>query len=373
MTSLRSKMRVAFRTDAAIEIGTGHVMRCLTLATALRERGATCVFLCRPHEGHLINFITGEGFQVFALPHHTKAALAASDPPHAAWLGVGWLEDARDSLAMLAEQPGGPADWLVVDHYALDARWESMLRPACDRLMVIDDLADRKHDCDLLLDNSLGREPRDYAGLLPQETTTLLGPKYALLRPEFSRLRTTSLARRAKPRLDHVLVTMGGVDKDNATAQVLDALDGSVLPDGAKITVVMGPHAPWLEEIRARAVAMHHPTEVLVEVRDMARLMADSDLAIGAGGTTTWERCALGLPAFTVVVAENQKAIANTLEEIGAAIAVTDVTDLAPALLNFFGREDLKASLLRMSETGARITDGNGAARVVEGLLLSDV
>jgi len=186
--------------------------------------------------------------------------------------------------------------------------------------MVIDDLADRPHDCDLLLDQSLGREAADYAGLLPPAATPLIGPGYALLRPEFARLRAASLARRERPVLRKLLVTMGGVDKDNATGRVLDALASCTLPDAVEITVVMGPQAPWLSEVRAQAAAMPVPTKVLVGVRDMAALMAESDLAIGGGGMTSIERCVLGLPTIIVIQAENQIRQAKDLERAGAAV-----------------------------------------------------
>lgn len=363
-------MQVAFRVDASIDIGTGHVMRCLTLAAALSERGATCIFLCRPHEGHLLDYIAGQGFRALALPQleATREDAQNDDPSHAVWLGTGWAEDARDSLAALADHTGGAAvDWLVVDHYALDARWERALRPACKRLMVIDDLADRPHDCDLLLDQSLGCEAADYAGLLPSAATTLLGPRYALLRPEFARLRAASLARRERPGLRKLLVTMGGVDKDNVTGKVLDALTGCALPDDVEITVVMGPQAPWLGQVRAQAAAMQLPTEVLVGVSDMARLMAESDLAIGAGGTTTWERCSLGLPSIIVATAANQAGIAEAMVAAGAALDPGPVSaagftqNLQVALT---AAED-PARLAALSEAVAGICDGDGIGRVL--------
>lgn len=362
----RAPMQIAFRTDASIEIGTGHVMRCLTLAAALRERGAECVFLCRRHPGHMLDHIAEQGHTALALPDRDGGAQAnrPEDPAHAAWLGTGWAEDAQDSLsALAAEGNGHPVDWLIVDHYALDVRWEAALRPACPRLMVIDDLADRRHDCDLLLDQSLGREAGDYAGLLPAAATTLLGPDYALLRPEFARMRAESLARRAKPTLERVLVTMGGVDKDDATSRVLDALDGAGLPVDVTITVVMGQHAPWLAEVRARAQRMRNPTEVLTGVRDMARLMAESDLAIGAGGATTWERCSLGVPAVQVALAANQREINEAIGASNAAIPC-DVSGITSAITDLLRDPFLSKRLAEMSRFAAQVTDGQGVERV---------
>lgn len=364
-------LRIAFRVDASIEIGTGHVMRCLTLATALAARGAECVFLCRPHEGHLMEAISGQGFRALTLPRSVTCDVTQDDEPfHAAWLGTGWAEDARDSLDALGDYHGDPAvDWLVVDHYALEDRWEKALRPACHRLMVIDDLADRPHDCDLLLDQCIGRETADYAGLLPPTATTLLGPRYALLRPEFARLRTASLDRRKRPVLKRLLVTMGGVDKDNATGRVLDALANCTLPEDVEITVVMGSQAPWLNQIRAQVAAMRFATEVRVEVRDMAALMAASDFAIGGAGTTAIERCILGLPTAMVIQARNQIELAYSLEKIGAAAIYDPDTDDAgrelSELIDKISRPDAYAA---MSQAASSISDGQGAQRTLQAL-----
>ena len=276
----------AFRVDASLDIGTGHVMRCLTLAASLRERGADCCFICRQHPGNLLDLIREQGFEVHVLPlelvNSKKMTLGKkARPAHAHWLCADGTTDANQTLNLLRKTP---VDWLIVDHYALDVHWESALRPICRHLMVIDDLADRPHDCDLLLDQNLGRTAADYTGLVPAHCTILAGTKYALLRPEFATLRPYSLARRSPPRLKHLLITMGGVDKYNITGQVLEALKACRLPDDLRITVVMGPHAPSLEQVLNQVGQMLWKTEVLVNVRDMAKLMAESDLAIGAVG-----------------------------------------------------------------------------------------
>ncbi|MFC6446766.1 UDP-2,4-diacetamido-2,4,6-trideoxy-beta-L-altropyranose hydrolase [Shinella zoogloeoides] len=362
----RQPKRIAFRTDASVEIGTGHVMRCLTLADALREDGAECLFLCRRHEGNLLELIAGRGYKAIALPR--PDALAAMDcdaPPHAHWLGTNWATDAQDSLEALA---GVSTDWMVVDHYALDRRWEQAVRPSYRRLLVIDDLADRPHDCDLLLDQSLGRRVEDYCDLLPPDAQTLIGPRYALLRPEFAALRAESLARREQSEFKHLLITMGGVDKDNATGAILDALGGCELPPDLRITVVMGPHAPFLAQVRAKAAAMPRPTRVLVGVHDMARLMTDADFAIGAAGSTSWERCCLGLPTIQLVLAENQKEVAAAFAELNAVIAIPTVPSLQkilPKLLKDPAFEQLRL----LSRYSSGICDGLGVLAVIEGML----
>lgn len=359
-------LRVAFRTDASIAMGTGHVMRCLTLADALNEMGAECQFLCRPHVGHLLPLIAERGHRVKALQELPQADFspATADPAHAAWLGTSWYQDALDCRRAL----DGVVDWLVLDHYALDRRWEQALRPLCRRLMVMDDLADRPHDCDLLLDPSLGRVPADYARWLPEGTVTLLGPQFALLRPEFALLRTESLTRRQVPELRQLLITMGGVDKDNASGLVLTALSACTLPPNLEITVVMGPHAPWLTEVCQQAATMSCPTRVLVGVANMARLMADSDLAIGAAGSTAWERCCLGLPSIQLVLAKNQELIAAALSNYGASITMRPET-IKTQMMRLLSQRKLSELLSRLSQSARVIADGTGTQKVIHGLM----
>ena len=219
-------MRAVFRADASLAIGTGHVMRCLTLAGALREQGVDCAFVCREHPGHLRDAVERLGFPVTML---SPAEGAAGPSPYAHWLGASQAQDARDTLqAMAGRQP----DWVVVDHYALDAQWESQVRAGCGRLLAIDDLADRPHDCDLLLDQNLGRSAQAYAQLCPADCRILAGPAYALLRPEFAAWRARSLERRRRPAVRRILVTMGGVDKDNASAVALQATEWRFRSEG---------------------------------------------------------------------------------------------------------------------------------------------
>lgn len=356
-------MKVAFRTDASIQIGTGHVMRCLTLADALAARGAGCQFICRAHEGNLIDFIRGKGYVTHALPV-PGAEVTTSNLAHARWLGATQAQDTEACAPILAAQA---PDWLIVDHYALDADWERALEPHYRQLMVIDDLADRPHACDLLLDQTFGRDAADYRALVPADCKLLCGSQYALLRPEFAALRTYSLQRRTRPALRELLITMGGVDKDNATAQVLQALRTCPLPADCQITVVMGATAPWLDEVFTQARDMPWPTRVRVGVSDMAQLMADSDLAIGASGATSWERCCLGLPTIMLVLAENQRKIAEELCETGAACLIDLSNQKNQPLIT---HEYLEPHLLgAMCAAAAAITDGFGAAQVTQTLI----
>lgn len=353
-------LRVVFRADASRQIGTGHVMRCLTLARRLRANGAQCRFVCREHEGHLVEFIRAEGFLVHPLVGTTRKA-PEGGLAHAAWLGVSQVEDARQTREALGEDI---PDWLVVDHYGLDARWEALI-PARAKL-VIDDLADRTHQCDLLLDQTLGRAAADYQDLVPPGCRVLAGSSYALLRPEFAEMREASLQRRAGAELRQILVTMGGVDQFNVTETVLDVLDACpALEPGCRISVVMGSTAQWLDAVRARAAVMRLPTEVAVGVSDMAARMAASDLAIGAAGSTSWERCCLGLPTAMVVLADNQVPSASALREAGAARLVggpADVGEQLPGVLAAFSNSEV---LRQAVQAASEVCDGQGVQRLV--------
>jgi UDP-2,4-diacetamido-2,4,6-trideoxy-beta-L-altropyranose hydrolase len=379
-------MQIAFRADSSLQIGSGHVMRCLTLADALRAAGAQCQFITRAHSGHLMEVIRQRGYSVNRLAAPVQQALAAiknistteqdsqaeqqQEPAHVDWLGSTWQTDAQETSVVLASlQP----DWLIVDHYALGQHWEAALKPHYKKLMVIDDLADRAHSCNVLLDQNLGRQRQDYAKLVSADCQILTGPTYALLRPEFSALRAYSLQRRqAQTGIGKLLITMGGVDQDNATSQVLQALKTCALPADCSITVVMGLTAPWLQNVKKVAAQMPWPTDVVVNVNDMAQRMADSDLAIGAAGSTSWERCCLGLPTLLVVLADNQSDIASSLELAGAAMALEltnhprFVAHLADAISHLVSNE---ASLIKLCMSAAGVTEGKGAHLVAYQLL----
>ena len=362
-------MKIAFRADASIQIGTGHVMRCLTLAEALKRQGHECLFICREHKGHLGVLIAAKGFSLHLLPagdeaDHKPAGLNWND--HATWLGVTWQQDAEQTRAILSNQT---VDWLVVDHYALDICWEQQIAEYAARIMVIDDLADREHQCDLLLDQTFGRSEADYRSLVPDNCELLCGSQYALLRPEFAELRPYSLQRRSQPALRQLLITMGGVDKDNVTGQVLDALRDSELPADCKIVVVMGATAPWLEAVKQQAATLPWQTEVKVGISNMAQLMADSDLAIGAAGATSWERCCLGLPTVMIVLADNQQQIATNLEKIKAAKTIAKSQHFGTFLPYMLAALVTQPSQLKhMSQAAADILDGHGAAAVIQHL-----
>lgn len=359
-------MNVAFRVDASSKIGTGHLMRCLTLADALKQRGANCRFVSRHLPDHLRSMLVAKGHE-FTHLDSLQNDMALDELAHARWLGISQAQDAADSIQALSDKVW---DWLIVDHYALDFRWESMLRQLARRILVIDDVADRRHDCDVLLDQNFYADMnRRYDGKVPSHCQLLLGPRYALLRDEFRQLREQVKPRTG--RVKRVLVFFGGVDADNHTARAIEVLASIGGHDG-HVDVVIGAQHPHREEVEAICAEQRFVCHV--QTSRMAELMALADVAIGAGGSATWERCCLGLPTLTLCVADNQgKQIADAASE-GLLYAPELEGELTPAI----GRHVsalLENGYLRqaISRNGMRTVDGRGVLRVIGNLGCSDI
>jgi UDP-2,4-diacetamido-2,4,6-trideoxy-beta-L-altropyranose hydrolase len=318
-------MNAVFRVDASVVLGTGHVVRCLTLANALRDRGVEASFVCRLHDGHACDLVTQAGFEVECLPLTARYGAAAGAVEEIVLLGASWQRDAEETFAAIG---GGEIsrDLLVVDHYAIDERWERIVRPLFRRVLVIDDLADRKHVCDLLLDQSLHDNPKArYSGLVDPTTRLFIGPRYALLRPEFEFITPTL----RNGGLRQILVYLGGTDPTNETTKILRALQ-SLEPVWLKATVVLGRNERNALAVRRTAAGMPN-VEVLSGTNEMARLMAAADLGIGTCGGAAWERCALGLPSLVVVNAENQRDDARILQQMGAIRHLGDASGTTTA------------------------------------------
>ena len=352
---------VAFRTDASRAIGSGHVMRCLALADALLDGGLETHFLCRAHAGHQGGLIVSRGHRLHLLPDAPADAAATG---HATWLGTDWRTDAAQSGEILEGlRPG----WLVVDHYALDARWESAQRAHADHILAIDDLADRDHDCDLLLDQNFHADGElRYKGRLPAPCRLLAGPRYALLRPEFSTARHSLRPRNGE--VKRILVCFGGGDAPNLSGRTLDAIASLKRPDIA-VDLVAGPLHPCRQALEA-ACAARPGTTFHAGTERMAELMAAADLAVGAGGGMNWERASLGLPSLVLALADNQRPGVQALAEAGLILGLAEgesagvddiVACLAAALLS-------PALLRGMSKRTAELVDGKGAERLARRL-----
>lgn len=329
---------IVFRPDASFSTGSGHVVRCLALAAALTRRGASCAFAVTEEALAAVPALASAG--------HRLLPLAAGD----------------DAAALASALPKG-TDWLVVDHYGLGAAYEARCRPWARRILAIDDLPRRLHGCDLLLDQTLNRHEESYRPWVPADCRVLTGTSHALLRPAFAARRAEALAGRRDP-VERILVCFGGGDPEGITEPIALAL-AEALP-GVTVDVVIGPHWPEAAAQAARLTA-HSRVVVHCDPPDMAGLMVAADLAVGAAGSMSWERCALGLPAVVVVAADNQEAIAQALAAAGAA----RVTAARPAAIVAAVAELVDDAVARaaMVERAAGICDGGGADRVAAAMV----
>ncbi|MFC1843863.1 UDP-2,4-diacetamido-2,4,6-trideoxy-beta-L-altropyranose hydrolase [Thermodesulfobacteriota bacterium] len=360
--------KIVIRADASIQIGSGHIMRCLTLANELKIHGAKVQFICRNFPGQMKDLIHQHSHQVTLLPPSAPGDKPESEnPAQINWLGVPLQQDAEDTIKAMGNKT---IDWLIVDHYGINHLWHKTLRNYTNKIMVIDDLADRKLNCDLLLDQTYGRKDKTYNYYVPEGCKVLLGSIYALLRPEFALLRPKALTKRKSYNgIKCILVCMGGADPNNFTGKVLDGLSEIEWKQEPLVNVVLGGKAPHLSSIIKQAKSHHQKINVLSDVKNMAELMLEADLAIGAGGTTSWERCALGLPALIAVLAENQKLIASTLENLGALKIWKDKHDLKKNLISTINSRE---QWQMMQTNASSICDANGCARVAKELISYD-
>ncbi len=335
-------MNIVFRVDSSTQMGIGHLMRCITLADELKKKEHQSTFICRALPG---NLISSTGHNMIALP---KDENFRSDDLYLNWLGATQEQDAEQTIVALPEG----VDMIVVDNYALDKEWHQMLRTHTKKIVVIDDLADRQFDCDILLNQNLGTQKEDYKDKVPSNCGLLLGCDYALLRPEFAKLRPQALKKRSNTKeIKNILVSMGGSDIDNITYDVLQQLDNNF-----NTTVVLGRLSPYNKMIEDYARGKN--IKVIINAKNMAELMFETDLAIGAGGATSWERCCLGLPTLLYVFADNQRMIAENLKGLGAVTIVKNLQDNMRVMLDNFRLWEI------MSYQGQNICDGMGAIKV---------
>jgi UDP-2,4-diacetamido-2,4,6-trideoxy-beta-L-altropyranose hydrolase len=368
-----SAKRVAIRVDANRKIGTGHFMRCVTLANALVKYGIVTVFFSRDLDVSLQDILVKNNHELLKLvdsPVCNSVLIEdnAAKTTYSDWLTVSQRSDADECIEEFKK-----SSWLcvIVDHYGIDWTWESKVKLHISDIIVIDDLADRRHMCRLLLDQNLGREALDYSGLVPSDCILLLGPSYALLRPEFFKLRSMRTRTKKNTNCLNILISMGGVDIDNYTQRILAILDRCKLADGTRIVVILGKSSPWIDEISKFSRNYNHDIEVLVGVDNMAAKMFEADVAFGAAGATSWERCCMGLPTLCFMIAENQRMGSIELEKRGAIIAM-DIDACSPDILQST-LDNLKVTEIydSMKSSCLKIVDGNGLPRVM--MALSDL
>ena len=355
-------MKIFFRVDASVRMGIGHFMRCLTLADALRERGAELLFITRKHEGNLITLLKQRGIPVRVLPVPVQIAEDTENEDYENWLGVTQAEDADQTIkALNGEKP----DWLVIDHYGLNVGWEKRVRQNVGKIMVIDDLANRQHDCNILLDQNYSeKDELRYKGLIPDAGKLLVGQRYALLHSAYATHLKTLQVRDGQ--VTRVLVFFGGSDSHNITGLVLEALSEPELSH-LHVDVIIGtynPHKQLLEDM-----ALHRPYTTIYGLHPhLADLMARVDLAIGASGATIWERMCLGLPSIVITTAENQKPIAEALKKVNLIQYIGHYTGIDKNLLSQKIVQIINdpECLTEMSVRNQLQVDGYGVNRVTE-------
>lgn len=361
-----SDCRVAIRVDASAQIGTGHFIRCLTLAEDLSRRGATVHFFSRHLPEYLRTMLTDRKLE-FTQIGSTSDPIVFSDLAHANWLGTTQQLDATQTREALF---GESWDWLIVDHYALDIIWEKLLRTSVKKIAVIDDIANRVHDCDVLIDQNLHDGSSDrYKGLVPEQCVLLVGPSYALLRDEFRILRKKSRLRSGHVR--RLLVFFGGMDESNLTTRVLNAL--SILElTGVAVDVVIGAQHSHFEEIGR--ICSSHGYNCYIQTNRMAQLMYEADLAIGAGGVAVWERCCLGLPSFVIQTAKNQEEQITTAASKGLIYA-PQVSDMSEAQISrhLLALLDNPGLLQALSLGSSIVVDGCGLWRVTNSFIKNEI
>lgn len=359
-------MNVIFRVDSSLEMGTGHVMRCMVLADELDHEGHNVTFICRELPGNLIFLLKEKHFTVFSLPYSQASRHEISNlNEHRKWLGEKIEIELQQILSYLSKL--NKIDWLVVDHYALDNTWQIPCRAYADKIMVIDDLADRNHDCDILLDQNYYSNPTNrYTMRVSNDCKQLIGPNFALLRPEFRETRQSLSNRDGK--LQRIMVSLGGNDSHNVTRKIIDGIKASNYSN-LPVDIVLGQTSPHKEEIQ-RLVKKHKNYYFHSPAKNMAELMKNADLAIGAGGTSTWERCTLGLPTLVVNMANNQTQLINEGLKANIFDYLGDISSLDPnqiaKKLNDIASNAKK--LQDMSKNGMQLVDGLGVKRVIEAM-----
>jgi UDP-2,4-diacetamido-2,4,6-trideoxy-beta-L-altropyranose hydrolase len=357
---------IFIRTDSSRKIGSGHVMRCLTLAEELHKTDTTVEFITRNHLGNIDNQIKGEGFKVYSLPSPNRRKLQCALTKYEHWLGVKQNIDADETIQVLK---GRKIDWLVIDHYAIDHNWESKLRPYVKKIMVIDDLANRKHDCDLLLDQNYIRNKNRYDHLVAPNTIRLLGLKYVLLKKYFientnSRTQINSIKR--------IFIFFGGADLDNLTTLAIRSLSRSGLKH-LLVDVVIGLANPHQVELK-KEIKKYPNIKLHIQIDNIAKIMSKADIGLGSGGSVTWERISIGLPSIVVTTANNQVAFIRELDKDGYVKWIGNAYQIDEDFFYNILSEVVRNPhwLILQAQKGQKLIDGMGVKRISNALIRSN-
>jgi len=356
------KKNLFIRVDSSPEIGIGHIMRCLTLAQELKNNFDKVIFLTRKDSDDFIKTITENGFEVFLLPTQT---IKPSKNLHE-------LNNYSDIIKNLITTYTKNKNYLLIDHYEVDSDFESSLKNTFEKIFVIDDLANRKHDCDLLIDQNYHRDLNHrYEKLIPNDAITLLGPKYAIIRSEFRRINKKIIKKNSQ--IKKILISFGGSDPTNECKKTLDALC-SIESSQFEIIVVAGIYNHKFEQLQKLYEKYSH-IKIFRHVNDLSRLMLDSDLFIGAGGTTTWERLYMGLPSIVTIISNDQKESTELLSDMKHIINLGLARYVETKTYVQAIQKSSPDLLYSMSLNNQKLVDGNGCSRIKKQIieLISDV
>jgi len=364
-----SILNIVIRTDSSSWIGSGHLMRCLNLAESLTKKGTMVSFVSRKLPGNLNHLILKKGFQVNEMPQTTTTSDDLSNrlyniDDYRARLGVSEKQDAFETINLIY---GIKPDWLIMDHYSLGEKWEKIIRPHVKKIMVIDDLANRSHDCDLLLDqNWFENMETRYDHLVPAGCTKLFGPKYVLLGPEFASAREK--IKHHNDDVKRLFIYFGGSDPHNLTGMALQAVSVPEL-NNLEVDVVIGENNPH-KDVLFKLVEALDNTHLHIQVDDMATIMSKADLAIGSGGVNTWERMCLGLPALTISFAENHTMLLKDLSKNGYVTYLGFSADVDIELIkkNLIEQITDVPSFSNLRKKLYDLVNGNGVKSVVDWL-----
>lgn len=356
-------MLAAFRVDSAISIGSGHVMRCLILAQELKKQQADILFITKNHLGNLAQMITEMGFNCSVIPCSNIDA-TSNKVPHSKWLGSNWEWDASQTIESIQEFFNfKKIDWLIIDHYGIDAQWETALHKYCQHILVIDDLADREHACDIIVDQNLYINMQQrYTHLVSSHAQILTGPRYSLLRPEFLEHRTNSKENISA--ITKFFICFGGVDEPNLTDLSIQAVIQLKIPV-YNIDVVIGSQNKNYLSIKNK-YSSYQSIKLHFNTSNIALLMQNAELSIGAGGISTWERCCMGLPSICFSIASNQDKQLQDADNYGILLNIgssknASVELIANSIRNIISQPILYTAL---HEKCLRTVDTYGSQRV---------
>lgn len=351
-------MRIVIRVDASVFIGSGHVMRCLVLAKQLRSIGYEVLFATKPQKGDFVEYIIKHDFKVLKLKQPRKAIIPSTSDDYSAWLQGNWKNDADDFILNAKS-----ADLVIVDHYGLGALWEREIsnKLSC-KIMVIDDLV-REHYADLIIDQTYGRRSKEYSNKNPK-SIILAGSEFALISPEFKSMRDKLNTKRTPKNYKNIFVSMGGIDSPNVTIKILEKLS-EIKKKDLQTTVLLGNRSPHFKKIKDFCSGKNSITHIPFSNR-MANLMSTQHIAIGAPGSTTWERACIGLPSILIPIAENQNVIAKNISKTGA-VSLLDIDDIEESF-----HDTLRLifnNWYSFHKASLKLCDGQGTTRVSQHII----